>query len=166
MPSPGHSGRSMIGWNFVSGQNLQLALKGLIRDARRLLDEKGGVPHGHNLVNLWNTAQPLLLRVEPKSRADLDNTGAAIGRLAGLDPTSQVFRYPVDVDGKPSLPKDLFHINLRQVRDVVERLSGLLDAADAHISALLDYKWDAEEEGREVEREMQREMLAEYNGDW
>jgi hypothetical protein len=60
------------------------------------------------------------------------------------------------------LPNDLFHINLRQVRDVVERLSGFLDAAEAQIDALLEYKWDAEEEARSINRELEPEMLFEY----
>jgi len=113
-------------------------------------------------MDLWNTARPLLLRIEPGSEGDLDNVGASIERFAESDPTSQAFRYPVDTEGKPSLPTDLRHINLRKVKEVVDRLGGLLEAADAHISAMLDYKWDAEEEGRAVEAEMAREMRAEY----
>jgi hypothetical protein len=42
---------------------IELALKGLIRDARRLLDEPGGAPAGHDLMALWNTARPLLRRM-------------------------------------------------------------------------------------------------------
>ena len=42
------------------------------------------------------------------------------------------------------MPKDLFHINLGQVKEVVGRLGGFLDAADAEIGANLEYKWDAE----------------------
>lgn len=143
---------------------IELSLKGLIRDARRLLDEQGGAPEGHKLMNLWNTARPLLLRIEPKGRATLDNAGECISRFAAFDPNSETWRYPVTTDGAPTLPEDLLHVNLRQVRDVVTRLAGFLDAAEAQISALMEYKWDAEEEGRQIEAEMEREMRAEYSG--
>ncbi|MGH3023349.1 MAG: hypothetical protein ACRDNI_06810 [Gaiellaceae bacterium] len=144
---------------FNYRQYLELVLKSLIRDARLLLDERGGAPDGHNLMHLWNTAQPLLLRIEPKSRNDLDNVGSCLAHFARLDPNSEAFRYPVDLDGNPSLPEDLFHINLSKVRNVIANLDGFFYAADTHISALLEFKAEAEAEGRAAEAEMEREML-------
>jgi hypothetical protein len=100
---------------------------------------------------------------EPGGDETLNDASVSIKRFADLDPTSQGFRYPLDRQGQVGLPPDLLHVNLRQVRDVVERLSGFFDGAEAQIDALLEYKWDAEEEGRAVEREMEREILAEYS---
>lgn len=146
---------------FNYRQYIELTLKWLIRDARQLLDEPGGTPAGHTLENLWNTTRPLLRRIEPRGEKDLDNVEGCINRFAEVDPTSQAFRYPVDMAGEPSLP-GLSQINLRQVRDVVERMSGLFDGALSQISALLDCKWDAEEERRAIEADMRREMEADY----
>lgn len=115
-------------------------------------------------VRRVNTARPLLLRVEPGDKQDLKSVEQCILRFAEVDPTSEAFRYPVTREGGPSLPEDLFNINLRQVRDVVERMSGFFDAVATQLSAYLDYKWDAEEEGRAIEAEMRREMEAEYHG--
>jgi len=133
---------------FNYRQYLELALKGIVRDARRLFDIDGGAPLGHDLRKLWEIASPLLARVQVRGQDDRDIARDCLSRFADLDKTSQVFRYPVDTHGNVSLPADLFHINLRQVRDVVERLSGFFDAVDAQISANLEYKWNAEADSR------------------
>ncbi len=127
---------------FNYRQYIELALKGIIRDARRLLDERGGAPTGHVLTDLWNTARPLLFQLAPATD-DLDNVGYCVKRFADTDPTSQGFRYPVTTDGTPGLSEDLKHINLGQVRDVVDRLSAFFGAAEMHIAVSLDYKSDA-----------------------
>ncbi|HEX6681081.1 MAG TPA: hypothetical protein VF063_10580 [Gaiellaceae bacterium] len=141
---------------------IEVSLKGLIRDARRLLDEQGTAPHGHNLLNLWNTARPLLLRIAPEAKADLDNVGATIERFSRVAPTAEAGRYPVDTEGNAPIPEEITLINLGRMRDVVGRLDGFFDACAMDISVRLDYKYDAEEEWRSVQAEMSREMLAEF----
>jgi HEPN domain-containing protein len=79
---------------FNYRQYIELALKGILRDARLLLDEPGGVPPTHNLLDLWREVRPLLLRVEPNAEADLKPTDEYFDRFARLDPTSFRFRYP------------------------------------------------------------------------
>jgi len=49
-------------------------------------------------------------------------------------------RYPVKTNGKATLPKELLHLDLGQLRDVVERLSGFLEAAAEQTAVYLDYK--------------------------
>lgn len=142
---------------FNYRQFIELALKGVIRDARKLLDEPGGAPGGHVLTNLWNTARPLLWRIAP-NKADLDNAGESIKRFAAVDPTSEGFRYPVTVEGTPALPETLHNIDLGQVREVVARLDGFLDVLDFGLSIELDRKSDA----LAIEYEMQMEMEAEF----
>jgi hypothetical protein len=127
---------------FNYRQYIELSLKGIIRDARRLLDDKGGAPGGHGLMRLWNTARPLLFRIAP-AVDDLDNVGRCIERFDAIDRTSQGFRYPVTTAGDPILPEDLNSINLSQARDVVERLDGFFGAAEMQIDVMLDYKSDA-----------------------
>jgi hypothetical protein len=134
---------------FNYRQYIELSLKTIIRDSRRLLDEQGDFPETHNLLDLWNTAKPLLLRVNPQGdRADIRNVESCLRKFDELDPTSQSFRYPVNRGGAPSLPEELTHLNLRQVRDVVDRLGGFLDSADAMLGAYLDTKAEMDAEYR------------------
>lgn len=132
---------------FNYRQYVELSLKSIIVDARRLLDEPGSAPLTHNLLTLWNTARPLLLGAEPKGEQTvIANVDACLKRFDQLDPTSQSFRYPVDGDGQTTLPGDLYHVNLRQLREVVDRLGGFLDSADMMLSAYLDFKAEIEAE--------------------
>jgi hypothetical protein len=142
---------------FNYRQYIELALKGVIRDARKLLDERGGAPTGHVLTDLWNTARPLLWRIAP-NKADLDTAGESIKRFAAVDPTSEGFRYPVTVVGTPALPKALKNVDLVQVRQVVERLDGFLDVIDFGLGIELDHRSDA----LAIEYEMQLGMEATF----
>lgn len=119
---------------------IELALKEIIRAARRLLDERGGVPENHNLTDLWNTAEPLLKKIEPKSSATYRDVRECLRHFTRLDPTSEAGRYPVKTNGTLSLPEDLYHLDLGQLRDVVARLSGFLEAAAEQTLVYLDYK--------------------------
>jgi hypothetical protein len=118
-------------------------LKGIITDCRVLLDESGGTPMTHSLRDLWDTAKPLLIRVEPGSDGQaIRNVGASLRRFHDLDPTSQETRYPVDRNGQPTLA-GLRHVNLRQVREVVDRLGAFLEAVEMALSVYLEYKAEA-----------------------
>lgn len=119
---------------------VELALKEIIRDARRLLDEQGGVPDTHNLSHLWNTAEPLLERIEPGSKQTYQDVRGCLERFSDLDPSSEAFRYPVRRSGEAALPPDLHNLDLGQLQDVVTRLASFLDAAATHISVCLDYQ--------------------------
>jgi hypothetical protein len=134
---------------FNYRQYIERSLKSIIVDARRLLGEPGGAPLTHNLLALWNTARPLLLRAEPRGEQTvIANVGDCLKRFDEMDPTSQSFRYPVDGDGHPTLSGDLYHVNLRQLREVVDRLGGFLDSAGMMLSAYLDMKAEIETEYR------------------
>ncbi len=124
-------------------QFIELSLKGIISDCRLLLDEPGGAPETHSIEALWHTAKPLLHRVEPGSDPrDIRNVGDCLKRFHDLDPTSQETRYPVDRDGNPTLA-GLQHVNLRQVREVVDRLGDFLEVVEMALSAYLDNKAEA-----------------------
>jgi hypothetical protein len=146
---------------FNYRQYVELSLKGIIRDARRLLDERGNAPNGHVLTNLWNTARPLLFRIAP-APDDLDNVGQCLKRFADIDPNSQGFRYPVTATGAPSLPASLRHIDLGQVRDVVERLDGFFGAVEMDIEVRLDYKSDALAAEYDAQAEMESAFADAY----
>lgn len=142
---------------FSYRQYIELALKGVIRDARRLFDERGSAPSGHVLMNLWNTARPLLSRLAPGA-PELDIVENCIKRFNSIDPTSQGFRYPITTGGDPALPDELRNINLSQARDVVERLEAFFGAVDLDLSVRLDHKSDA----LAIEYERQAEIDAAY----
>jgi len=117
---------------------IELSLKLIIRAARRLLDEPGGVPATHDLDALWNTAEPLLKQIED-SPETYRNVRSCLARFNELDPKSDSFRYPVRANGDPSL-QGVFNVDLGQVRGVVERLSGFLEGASEQTLVHLDIK--------------------------
>ncbi|CAH1088210.1 hypothetical protein NTG1052_660012 [Candidatus Nitrotoga sp. 1052] len=57
------------------------------------------------------------------------------------------FRYPQDKDGNPSLP-GIRHINLRNIREVIGKISIILMGANAQVSEYLSIKRDVESEFR------------------
>ncbi len=118
---------------------VELSLKQIIRAARKLLDEPGGVPPSHDLDALWNTAEPLLKQIEPEGAETYRNVRACLARFNELDPKSDSFRYPVRSNGDASLP-GVKNLDLGQVRDVVERLSGFLEGATEQTLVHLDWK--------------------------
>jgi hypothetical protein len=119
---------------------IELALKEIIRAARSLLAAQGGVPENHNLSDLWNTAEPLLKRMEPCGVSTYRDVRQCIAHFTRLDPTSEAGRYPVKTTGELSLPENLYHLDLGQLRDVVDRLGGFLEAAAQQTLVYLDYK--------------------------
>jgi hypothetical protein len=126
---------------------IELSLKLIIRAARKLLDGPDDVPATHNLDALWNIAEPLLKQIEPVGAETYRNVRVCLARFNELDPKSDSFRYPVRTSGDPSLP-GIYNIDLGQVRDVVERLSGFLDGATEQTLVYLDYKYEMEQEYR------------------
>lgn len=125
---------------FCYRHYIELSLKLIIRAARQLLDEQGSVPTTHNLADLWNTAEPLWKRIEPRSQTTYADVRTCLAKFSAMDPGSETFRYPVTADGAPTLPTEIYHLDLRQLRDVVERLSGFLDAAGEQALVYLDDK--------------------------
>ncbi len=77
-----------------------------------------------------------------------------------MDPNGTAFRYPVAMNGTDSLPKDLRYINLRQLRDVMRKLHGMIDGTDTGLDEYLQNKWDSQEEYRDIQAEMRAEMEA------
>ena len=104
------------------------------------VDEDGDVPRTHNLADLWNTAEPLLQKIEPGSSTTYADVRTCLAKFTAMDPGSETFRYPVTAAGAPTLPEDLYHLDLKQLREVVERLSGFLDGASEQALVYLDYK--------------------------
>jgi hypothetical protein len=122
---------------FLYRQYLELALKDLIRQARRLLDDPEPYPNNHRIDQLWALCDSLLEQVSPGDSVEYrKEIGRLIREFAQVDPLSMAFRYPEDKDGNPSLP-GIRHINVRNVRDVIGKITVILDGADAQIDEYL-----------------------------
>jgi hypothetical protein len=130
---------------FVYRQYLELRLKKLIKDCRRLFSEQPSFPRVHELDKLWVVCRQLLVKLEPKVVAeDLDAVDESIQQFCELDPSSESFRYPSNQKGFKSLPSDLKYINVRNLADVMEKLSSFFEAGEMMVSVYLDYKSDME----------------------
>lgn len=130
---------------FNYRHSLELALKGILLDAQRVLDDPTVIPKSHSLVDLWRKVRPLLEKIEPGGEAELTLVDRYIRRFNELDPQSFTHRYPVDNKEKPTVKKELPLMNLRQVEEVVGRLSGFLDAAAMQASVILDQKRETDD---------------------
>jgi hypothetical protein len=119
---------------------VELSLKILIRDTGRLLGQPSEPPLNHNLRTLWSKAEQLLRQAFPdQPTRDFAAVGGTIEELAGVDPASEAFRYPLTKSGSASMP-GLSHINIAQFRDrmlVVERfLEGATSMVDHYVSEM------------------------------
>ncbi len=125
---------------FLYRQYLELALKDLIRAARKLQEIEDPVPMNHKIADLWSVLQQLLSKIAPgDSVEELHQVGRLITEFARVDPTSMAFRYPEDREGNPSLP-GIDRINLRVVREVIAKVAVMLDGVGAQLSVWMDYR--------------------------
>lgn len=123
---------------FLYRQYLELAIKGVIRQAQALLEEPRSVTLTHQIDQLWVRCADLLKRVAPgDSVEEQRQIGRLIREFSSVDPSSSAFRYPVDSKGNRSLA-GLQHISLPNVRNVVGKIAVILDGASAQIDYLSD----------------------------
>ncbi|HEX20244.1 MAG TPA: hypothetical protein ENG78_05435 [Acidiferrobacteraceae bacterium] len=127
---------------FLYRQYLELAIKDLIRQGRKLQDIAEPFPQTHQIDELWKICSKLLSEISPgDSTEEQDHIDRLINEFCQVDPTSMAFRYPEDRDGNPSLP-GISHINLRNVKAVIAKISIILDGAGAQIDEYLSIKAD------------------------
>lgn len=131
---------------FLYRQYLELAMKGIIRVGRQLQGRKRQLQgkkrdslDEHKLGDLWREVREIFELVWlDGSKEDLDNVQTAIAEFESIDPKSVAFRYPVDKKGKPALPTNCRRINLRNLREVMERIANLLNGGAEGVGAALD----------------------------
>jgi hypothetical protein len=129
---------------FLYRQYLELLLKDTLRMAQRLQEVEGEMPMHHRLDALWQELHRLLIQISPgDSEAELKEVGRLIGEFSHVDPLSMAFRYPVDKAGKPTLP-GITHINLRNVREVLGKISIMLEGANSQVYEYLQNKLEME----------------------
>lgn len=134
---------------FVYRQYLELRLKQLIRDSKRLLDDISGFPTTHKIAELWEMCRPLLNQEELYVGDQvLDAIEELITEFADVDEDSYAFRYPTDTKNNPSLP-DLSYVNLLNLAEVIKKMAHFLEALSWQLSVILEQK---QESSIEIER--------------
>src|SRR5207248_2363842 len=124
---------------FSYRQYLELRLKELRRAGFELHDWPlpGGL--NHKLPGVWADCRKLIEVTYPATTVtELDVVGTIIKEFDVLDPDSFAFRYATTKSGAPSLPAKLRRINLRHLRDTMQKMATFLDAAAEGIAHMLD----------------------------
>lgn len=139
---------------------VELMLKHVIQEARRLLDDPVDFPDGHRLDHLWNTCKPLLKRIwrqDPAFRV----VERVVIQLCVIDPDGESFRYPVGPKKKrqngqrqATVDPNLRYLDLRALHDDVAEALSYLDGADTGISVYLERRADMAAEKAAIEAEM------------
>ena len=129
---------------FLYRQYLELAIKNIINKGRQLQDIRGAMPTGHKIHDLWKICENLLTDVAPgDSVEEIKEINRLISEFCAVDPKATAFRYPEDKDGTPSL-SGIKHINIRNVYDVIEKISVILEGAEMMISEYINAKAEME----------------------
>jgi hypothetical protein len=116
---------------------VELCLKEIILMGNRL--QGGGVefPVHHDLLALWEERKKVLANARlDMSGRDEQIAEGLIRELASVDPQSFTFRYPVDKKRKPAMPQSRL-INVRILKETMERLGNFLDGEAMYISVAL-----------------------------
>jgi hypothetical protein len=122
---------------FNYRQCLELQLKQLWMDCKRLAGENPDVPLHHRIDVVWRECRPTLDDFEPQSKDDHDAVEAVIAGFAKIDPDSYAFRYPVDKKGRRALPRELQRLSPRNMRDVIAGVAVFLDGALTQVDEAL-----------------------------
>jgi len=124
---------------FLYRHHIELMLKALIKLGGQLRYGRADYPKDHRIRQLWQACRPLLEHACPDgNRADTQIVENCISEFAALDPSGESFRYDEDRQGNPNFTKD-FQLNLGNMRDVMNRLSGFLTGSYDYMSELLQY---------------------------
>lgn len=130
---------------FLYRQYIELELKEIIRMANKLLYSEQKPEHNHLIDKLWEKSYALLIKVfKNESTDDLKNITHLIKEFSSVDPISTAFRYPTDKSGKPSLPEDITLINLRNVKEVMEKMHCVLSGISIQLDEYLQIKYELE----------------------
>lgn len=126
---------------FLYRQYLELRLKSLLQDGRRLLDQKHKKEPEHQLLNLWHPVKEILEKIWPDGDvARIQAVDSLIKQFEEADPRSTSFRYPKKLDGGKAVDLKEQRISLRNLAKVIGAMSILLDGAADGISEYQSYK--------------------------
>lgn len=130
---------------FLWRHYVELRLKGLLDSARQLTDQPLKANLDHKVLALWQKLRPLLEAIEPNADTEtLDAVEEIVSQFDQVDTDSFAFRYPLSKKGIPSLPSELYHINIRNLTEVMQRVGSFLDSADIMLDVYLEHKAEME----------------------
>lgn len=113
---------------------LELHLKDIINWGRAVGGKGKNNRYSHSLEALWSEAEPTILLSWPDfPKSDTVNLGRIIKEFHETDKSAQEFRYNKKTDGTMSL-FNTTHINVRNLKEVMERVGNLLDSASEGLS--------------------------------
>jgi hypothetical protein len=126
---------------FLYRQYIELRLKEIIREGRKLLEEPGDFPMHHRIHELWPIAKTIIEKVfeNEEGKPDFGFVEHVLAEFSNYDPESFSFRYPTDKKGNNPL-SGLTHINVRHLAETINRLAEILDGASVGISVYRDWK--------------------------
>lgn len=122
---------------FVYRQYIELRLKEIIKEGRILLGEHSSFPEHHKILDLWNVAKNIALRVfENTNKSDLAYAEHVITEFAKIDPDGFSFRYPTAKKnrGGGKTLQGITHINIRRLAEHVNELEKDLEAISEYIT--------------------------------
>lgn len=123
---------------------IELRLKSLLHDGRRLLDIKHKQKAQHKLSKLWPHVRKILEELWPDGDIEqLKAVEVLINQFEEVDPSSTSFRYPKNFEGDNSVHLGMARVNLRNLKDVVGSMSLILEGSAGAISEYQGYKDDA-----------------------
>lgn len=120
---------------FCYRQYLELMLKDTLMEARRYCRIEEPFDATHSLLHHWRPLRPLLEKRWPSDPDPLDAVEENLRQFDEVDEGSFAFRYSVTKQGEPSLPDEMQHINLRNLKEVVQRIGTFLEACSTGLSA-------------------------------
>jgi hypothetical protein len=133
---------------FMYRQYLELTLKDIIFRTRHIEDNGDSFPQTHKLNVLWPEAKRLLKsHYGPESPKELDYLDSCFQEFTEHDPDSMAFRYPFDKNGNKHL-MNLSHINVRHLRETMDRIGNFLSCIAGHIEERLQWHLEMEAEMR------------------
>lgn len=128
---------------FLYRHYIELRLKSLLHDGRRLLDRDHKEKSEHQLSKLWPHVRDILNELWPDGDAkQIKAVDTLIEQFEKADPRSTFFRYPKNFEGEKSVQLHTPRVNLRNLSEVVGAMSIILEGSAAAISEYQGYKDD------------------------
>jgi len=126
---------------FLYRQYIELRLKEIIREGRKLLEQGNTFPMHHKILDLWNTAKSLATKVfeNESGPPDFSYADHVITEFSNVDPDSFAFRYPESKSGANPLD-GITHINIRRAAEHINELAKDLDGISLGISVYRDWQ--------------------------
>ena len=126
-------------------------MKEIIKEGYILLDKPGSFPEHHKILDLWNVAKDIALKVFENDKKDIAYAEHIIKEFHKIDPDSFAFRYPTKKakNGGEKTLEGITHINIRHLSEHVTELEKDLEGISMGISSYRDIQKEMRASPRE-----------------